>query len=85
VAWRTVWSMARERVRRHHHGGIARVHAGVLDVFEHAADHGGLAVADAIDVELDGVLEEFVDEHGLAGHHVEHWRTTAFSSSRCRG
>jgi phosphoserine aminotransferase len=50
------------------------VHAGVLDVLEHAADHGGLAVADAVHVQLDRVLEELVDQHGLARHDVEDLR-----------
>ena len=47
------------------------MHAGKLDVLKHAADDAGLAVADAVHVELDGVLEEFVDEHGFVRHHVE--------------
>ena len=48
------------------------MHAGVLDVLEHSADHGGLAITDAIHVELDRILEELVDQHRLAGHDVEH-------------
>src|SRR5690242_20369431 len=67
VARRTVASMVGESVC----GGIARMHAGELDVLQHSADHGGLAVADAVDVELDRVLEEFVDQDRFARHHVE--------------
>jgi len=58
-------------VRGHHHGGVAGVDAGELDVLEHAADDAGLAIADAVHVELDGVFEELVDEHGFVRHYVE--------------
>ncbi len=39
------------------------MHAGLLDVLHHAADEGGLAVRDAVDVALDGVVEEAVQQH----------------------
>src|SRR5262249_38867640 len=38
-----------------------------LDVLHDPADEGALAVADAVDVDLDGRLQELVDQHGLAG------------------
>ena len=60
-----------ERVRRHHHRCVSRMHAGKLDVLQHTADDRGLAVAEAVDVELHGVLQKFVDEHGLARHDLE--------------
>jgi hypothetical protein len=50
------------------HAGVAGVHAGLLDVFHHAADDrlaGG--VADGVDVDLHRVLEEAVDEHRALG------------------
>jgi hypothetical protein len=53
-------------VRRHHHRGVAGVDAGELDVLEHPADDARLAVAQAVDVELDRVLEELVDQDRLA-------------------
>ena len=58
-------------MRREDHRGIAGMHARKLHVLEHTADdHGGVGgivvqadVGDAIDVHLDGVLEEFVHQH----------------------
>jgi hypothetical protein len=50
---------------------IAGVHARELDVLEHAADDARLPVGEAVHVELDGVLEELVDQHGLARHDLE--------------
>ena len=41
--------------------------AGFLDVFHHAGDVDFLAVADAVDIDLDGVVEVAVDEQGTAG------------------
>ena len=47
---------------------VARVHARLLDVLHHAADdHLAGGVADGVDVDLDGVLEEPVDEHRPLG------------------
>ena len=56
---------------RHHHGRVARVHAGKFDVLQHAADHGSLTVGDTIYVKFVGILEELVEKHGRAGRHVE--------------
>ena len=41
--------------------------AGLFDVLHDGADDGGLAVADAIDVHLGGVVEEAVDQHRALG------------------
>lgn len=41
------------------------------DVLEHAADDAGFAVAKAVDIQLDRVLEEVIDEHGLVRHDLE--------------
>ncbi len=57
--------LGRQRVRRQHARRVAGVDAGLLDVLHHAADDGALAVGDAVDVDLDRVLEELVDEDGL--------------------
>ena len=44
------------------------MHAGLLDVLHHAADqHLAGVVADGVDVDLDGVLEEAVDQHRPLG------------------
>ena len=42
----------RQRVRRQAAGGVARVHAGLLDVFHDAADEDGFAVGQAVHVEM---------------------------------
>ena len=55
------------------YGGIAQarvagVHARLLDVLHDAADdHLAGAVADGVDVDLGGVLEEAVDQHRPLG------------------
>ena len=51
-----------ERVRRQHAGAVAGVHAGLLDVLHDPADPDLAAVAQRVDVDLDGVLEEAVEE-----------------------
>ena len=52
-----------ERRRRDHAGGVTGVHPGLLDVLHDRADeHLAGAVADGVDVDLDGVLEEAVDQ-----------------------
>ncbi len=44
------------------------MHAGLLDVLHDAADHDLAGrVAQGVDVDLDGVLEEAVDEHRSLG------------------
>src|SRR5699024_31441 len=59
-------------------GRVAGVDAGLLDVLHDAADEDLLTVVERIDVDLDGVFEEAVDEHGTVdgdlrgrGHVVE--------------
>ena len=47
------------------------MHAGLLDVLHDGADVDVLAVADRVHVDLDGVLEELVDEHGVLGAHAD--------------
>ena len=51
-----------ERRRRQHTGGVAGMDACFLDVLHHGRDPGVLAVAQGVDVDLDGVLDEAVDE-----------------------
>ena len=43
--------------------------ARLLDVLQDAAHHRALAVAEEIEVDLDGVLEEAVEQHRMAGRH----------------
>jgi len=55
-------------MRRQHHGGVAGMHTGELNVFQHAADDDRLSVRqadvrDAIHIHLRGVLEKFVHQH----------------------
>ena len=39
------------------------MHAGLLDVFHHAADEDALAIADAIDIDFDRIVQEAVQQH----------------------
>ena len=50
-------------VGRQHGEAVAAVDAALLDVLHDAADQHVAAVAHGVDVELDGVLQELVDEH----------------------
>ncbi len=43
------------------------MNARLLNVLHDRADHRGLTVADAIDIDLGGVVEETVDEHRALG------------------
>ena len=54
-------------VRREGAGGVARVDARLLDVFHHASDEDVRPVAEGVDVDLDGVLQELVDEDRVFG------------------
>ena len=54
-----------QAVGRQRTGRVAAVHAGLLDVFHHAANPGGAGrVADAVHVALDGVVQKAVQQHG---------------------
>ncbi len=43
-------------------GGVAGMHAGLLDMLHNAADIQFLAVEQRVDVDFDGVLQELVDQ-----------------------
>ena len=45
-------------------GAIAGMHACFFDVFHQPTDNGGFAVADNVDIDFDGVIEEAVKEDG---------------------
>ena len=51
-----------ERVGRQRAGGVARVDARLLHVLHDPADDHPLAVGDGVHVDLEGVLEELVDQ-----------------------
>ena len=64
--------------RRHHARTVARVNARLLDVLHDAADDDGAGrIGDGIDVELEGILEEPVDEHRMLGRGVDGARHVA--------
>ena len=48
-------------------GGVAGVDAGFFDVFHDAGEVDVGAVAEGVDVDFDGVVEEAVDEDGVVG------------------
>ena len=48
-------------------GGVAGVDAGLLDVLHDAAEVELVAVVERVHVDLDGVVEEAVDEHRVFG------------------
>ena len=39
------------------------MHAGLLDVFHHTADQYPLAVCDAVDIDLDRIIQEAIEQH----------------------
>ena len=47
-----------------HAGGVAGVDAGLFNVLHDAGDDHVFRVAERVDVDFDGVLEEVIDEHG---------------------
>ena len=55
----------RKRVRRQHHGGIARVHASKLHVLEHPTDddRAVFGVRDAVHIHLRSVFEKFIHQY----------------------
>ena len=59
--------LAPQRVRRQHAGGVAGVHAGLLDVLHDPPDPHLFPVAQRVDVQLDRVLQEAVEEDFLIG------------------
>src|SRR5471030_2594964 len=78
LALELIDGLLRQRVRRQRAGRIARVHAGLFDVFHHAADEGRFAVGDAIDVALDGVVQEAVQQHRRIVRYLDRFAHVAF-------
>ena len=52
---------------RQHAGAVSRMNPGLFDMFHDPADHRQAAVADGINVQLDGILEKLIDEDGMTG------------------
>ena len=69
VVWRFSSAMisAREVLRRQRAGAVAGVDAGFLDVLHDAADEDVLAVAEAVDVDLDGAAQVAVEQQRVVG------------------
>ena len=58
----------RHEIRRHDAGAVARMNSRLFDVLHDAADDDGARfVGDRIDVELECILDEFVDQHRMFG------------------
>ena len=53
--------LVRERERREAAGRVARVDAALLDMLQHGSHVALVSVAEGIDIELDGILEEGVE------------------------
>ncbi len=70
--------MARERMRRQAAGRVARMHPRLLDVLHDAADQHIGAVANAVHVDLDGVREIAVQQHGRIVRHLDRFAHVAF-------
>ena len=86
VAARTASSCRRrERRRRQDAGGVAGVHARLLDVLHDRGDVDADPVAESVDVDLDRALEEAVDEdRGSAQRLVAAGCRRARSRRACR-
>ncbi len=63
LAAQLVLDLLREGKRRQRTGGVARMHARLLDVLHDAAYQHLSAVAQGIDIDLGGVVEEAVEQH----------------------
>ena len=58
-----------QRLGRQRAGGVPRVDASLFDVLHHPGNqHLSSLVAQRVDVDLDGVLQEAVDEHRTQRH-----------------
>ena len=78
--------LGRQVGRGQHAGAVARVHAGLLDVLHDPADEDlARRVADGVDVDLGGVLEEAVDEHRALGRQATFLAQAAEPGERGHG
>src|SRR5471032_1964206 len=78
LAFQFFYRFSGQRVWRQRASRVARVHACLFDVFHHAADEGGFAVGDAIDVALDGVVQEAVQQHWRIVRYLDRFAHIAF-------
>ncbi len=65
-----VLDLLRQAVRGQRAAGVAGMHAGLFDVFHDAADQHVLAVADRIDVHLDGQIQKAIQQHRAVIRHL---------------
>ena len=61
--------LGRQREGRHGTGAVARVHPGLLDVFQHAGHEHRLVVAQGVDVHLGGAVQIVVDQDRVVARH----------------
>ena len=62
-----VFFLVQTRERRNDASAVAAVNAGFLDVLHDGADHGGLAVGDAIDIDFGGIFQEAIHQDRALG------------------
>ncbi len=55
----------RGEVGRSNHGGISGMDTGFLDVLQYAADVDILTIAQKVDIQLNGIIDEFIDQEGI--------------------
>ena len=67
-------------VGRQHRRRVAAMNACLFDMLEDAADDDVLAIADGIDIQFKGVLQEAVDQHRLF---VARFKARSVSDSSC--
>src|SRR3990167_1378703 len=65
-----VLDMRRQRIGRQRARRVAGVHAGLLDMLHDRTYHHGFAVADGIDIDFDGAVEEVVEQHRAVVRHL---------------
>ena len=70
----------RQRVGRQGAGGIAGMDAGFLDMLHHAGDIDGLAVGDAVHIDLDRVVQVAVDQHRVVAGHAHRFAHVAMQA-----
>ena len=58
-------------VRRQDARAVARMNARFLDVLHDARHHHRLTIRDGVHVDLDGGLEELVDQHRMFGRRLD--------------
>ena len=60
-----------QTVRRKHTGGIAGMHAGLLDMFHDAADNSGFSIRNRIHINFNRIFQKFIDQHRVFGRRAD--------------